>query len=132
MKITSEIKGIEKAQKKLKILPSTAIQAMKRFLVKESEGIMAQSKDLVPVDEGNLRASGHVQPPKVNRNSVSIEMGYGGPAVDYAVIVHEDLTAHHTVGMAKYLEVPFNQAKRGQRKRAADELEKEVRKEVKK
>ena len=33
-----------------------------------------------------------------------MEVGFGGPAADYAIYVHEDLSAHHPVGEAKYLE----------------------------
>jgi hypothetical protein len=82
---------------------------------------------LVPVDTGNLRATGHVQPPVIAGRGVSVELGYGGTAgpnmrlpaperletgqVGYAVHVHENLTAHHTVGQAKYLETPLKAAK---------------------
>ncbi len=41
----------------------------------------------------------------------------GGPAVDYAFIVHEDMNAKHKVGEPKYLERPFLEA-RGKVKRA--------------
>ena len=62
-----------------------------------------------------------------------MELGFGGPAgkgnqrgtsnkidVGYALIVHENLTASHNVGRAKYLEIPFNQALRRMDKRLAD------------
>jgi hypothetical protein len=40
-------------------------------------------------------------------------MGYGGVAgngehVGYAIKVHEDMSARHTVGKAQYLRDPFN------------------------
>jgi hypothetical protein len=36
-------------------------------------------------------------------------MGFGGQAAPYAVIVHEDQTAHHPIGKAKFLEDSFNE-----------------------
>jgi hypothetical protein len=47
-------------------------------------------------------------------------IGFGGPAAKYAIIVHEDLNAHHVTGSAKYLEIPFKQAVKGMAKRIAD------------
>lgn len=47
----------------------------------------------------------------------------GDPA-KYAIYVHEDLQAFHKVGMAKYLEIPFNAALRGMVGRIADFMRK--------
>ena len=77
----------------------------------EAEIEMTESKKLVPVQYGHLRASGHVRQPEVSGRTVTVVLGYGGPAgtgsntedVGYAIPVHEDLEAHHTVGQARYL-----------------------------
>lgn len=101
-----------------------------RQLYQEGEGIMAQSKPLVPVDTSALRSSGYVAQPVRVGDVIRVELGYGGPAakinpktgesVDaYALIVHENLEAHHKVGIAKYLELPFLQAQRGMSARVA-------------
>ena|SRR5690242_17900092 len=101
----------------------TAARALGRQLYLEAEGIMAQSKELVPVDTGTLRASGFVLPPVQDGTVMRVELGYGGPAAKinpktgessdgYAVYVHENLEAHHPHGMAKFLEIPFDGAKR--------------------
>jgi len=66
----------------------------------------AAKQDYVPVDTGALRASGYVAPPELLPTGATIELGFGGPAAPYAVFVHEDLTKHHPVGQAKYLELP--------------------------
>lgn len=58
-------------------------------LYQEGEAIMAESKQLVPVDLGNLRDSGHVQQPVITGDSVTVKLGYGGPAAAYALYVHE-------------------------------------------
>jgi hypothetical protein len=77
-------------------------------LYMEAERLMTESKEVyVPVDTGTLRTSGHVEPIKyTGKTSVEVSLGYGGPAAFYALEVHENLNAHHVVGMAKYLETP--------------------------
>jgi hypothetical protein len=60
--------------------------------------------EYVPVLTGALRDSGKVVG-KPGRYPV-IEIGFGGAAVDYAVIQHENLTFQHpSGGRAKYLEL---------------------------
>jgi hypothetical protein len=62
------------------------------------------AKGVVP---GTLRASGMVHEPERRGRSIKTTMSFGGPgsgAEDYAVIQHEELDYHHTVGQAKYLE----------------------------
>jgi len=78
-------------------------RAREAALYEEAEEIMAEAKALTPVDTGALRASGFVSPP----SGGSVELGFGGPATPYAIIVHEDLSAFHPVGQAKYLEQPL-------------------------
>ena len=68
------------------------------------ERIMADSKELVPVDLGTLKASGHVT---ADESAGVVTLGYGGPAADYAIVQHESLDFHHTTGQAKFLEEPF-------------------------
>ena len=81
---------------------------MGRKLYQDAEEVMTESKErYVPVLTGALRASGHVGQPKANGSRVSVELGFGGPAVGYAEYVHEDLNAQHAVGQAKYLEIPL-------------------------
>lgn len=38
------------------------------------------------------------------------DITFGGEAEDYALIVHEDLEAHHATGQAKYLESVINES----------------------
>lgn len=101
-------------------------KSLGKQLYREGLGIMAQSEPLCPVDTGTLKASGYVQPPEIieGGQTIRVEIGYGGPAAKinpktgqsadgYALFVHENLEAHHPVGTAKYLEIPFNAAKPG-------------------
>lgn len=84
---------------------------MAQALTTVANEVMTESKRQVPVDTGTLRASGYVGAPKGTGTSMSVEVGYGGPAEQYAVRVHEDLAAHHAEGNAKYLERPLSNSK---------------------
>lgn len=67
------------------------------------------SQEQVPVRYGVLKGSGHVEDPVVGENGVEILIGYGGPAAQYALFVHENLTAEHAPPTkAKFLEDPMN------------------------
>ena len=88
---------------------ATIRDAASAGLYQFAEAVMTESKELCPVDTGNLRATGHVQQPRIENGDIVVTLGYGGPAASYAVIVHEDLAAKHTVGQAKYLELPVIQ-----------------------
>lgn len=91
------------------------------------EDIIGDAKEIVPVDRGPLRASGHVEQPKIDGDQFQIDAGFGGASAPYALIQHEDLTLRHKEGQqAKYLEV-------GARRRfaTADErIAREIRAEV--
>jgi hypothetical protein len=91
-----------------------------------AEKIMADSKDLVPVDTGTLRSSGVVLPAAITGTTVSVTLGYGGAAAPYARMVHENPRAGKTgglspsgmpyktwakVGQWKFLEIPFVRAR---------------------
>lgn len=80
---------------------------MGRALYQEGWFIMGESKaKFVPVDRGPLRASGHVLQPQKDAQGTYVVMGFGGPAVAYAVVQHEVLHYKHRHGQAKYLERP--------------------------
>jgi hypothetical protein len=64
----------------------------------------AEIQRRTPVDTGALRASEHVETPKIAQNTISCSVVAGGPSAPYAVIVHEDLEAFHRVGQAKFIE----------------------------
>ena len=66
--------------------------------------IMTDAKRRVPVDLGALKGSGYVTAPTATPGGTHVEVGFGGPAAGYAIYVHEDLSARHPVGEAKYLE----------------------------
>lgn len=109
---------------------SQALLSLGRQLYKEGLGIMASSQGLVPVDTSALRSSGYVAEPTFEGSETEVLLGYGGPAAkinpktgestdSYALYVHENLDAFHKVGTAKYLEMPFDQAKNDMGERVA-------------
>lgn len=123
----SRLVGLNKALAKLDKLPGKIEQIVKSELYKEGEGVMAMSKEaFVPVDQGPLKASGQVDDPVVKGNEVSVTLGYGNSAVDYALIVHEDLNAFHPTGEAKYLEKPLKMALPGVKKRMGQAMVREA------
>lgn len=111
---------LKQAIRKLDKLPDNIHAHVKKEAVEWAEDTMTESKKQVPVDTGTLRSTGVVVTDEVSgflRDRVKISLTYGGPAVGYAVIVHEDLRARHDVGNAKYLERPFSE-RRGKLKSA--------------
>jgi hypothetical protein len=80
-------------------------------LFEEGEAIMAVSRDqFVPVDEGTLKGSGHVELPAHKGDEITVTLGYGGPAEAYAIVQHEHEGYRHTVGQDHYLSEPLTLA----------------------
>ena len=122
----------------LKLAGDRAFKLLGNELYAEGQGIVEASATLCPVDTSALRSSRYVQPPAFTSDKVRVEMGYGGPAAKinpktgestdaYALFVHENLEAHHPVGTAKFLELPFNQATRGMARRVAQAIKAKMR-----
>ena len=125
----AKLKGVEDMRRKLIAVQAAFPKVVARALYRRAEAVMTRSKnEFVPVAEirgGTLRASGRVAPPVIKGKRISVGMGYGGPADDYAVAVHEHLSEHsppswvaaeadgdgvhfHLEGRGpKYLEIPL-------------------------
>jgi hypothetical protein len=112
--IRFRLKGVKQLERNLHRLGDRAEMVLGQALYEEGERIMGQSKMIVPVDTGALRGSGNVSPPQKARNWVKVILSYGGAAAQYAIYVHENLTARHKPPTrAKYLEEPFKRAQVG-------------------
>lgn len=119
MSLEIEMVGVQQVQAELARLAERAKPIAGQALYVEAEAIMAESKQRAPVDTGALRSSGHVLPPDIDKDGVEVKLGYGGAAEAYAIVQHERLDYHHTVGEAKFLERPLLDAARGMAQRLA-------------
>lgn len=62
---------------------------IERAIFSEATTVLNESKRIVPVATGNLRASGRVEKPKKSGTQYTVEVTYGGAAAPYAMFVHE-------------------------------------------
>lgn len=66
--------------------------------------VRLDSMNRTPVDTGSLKSSHTVTRPERRGDRIQVTIGAGGASADYAVYVHEDLSARHVTGQAKFLE----------------------------
>lgn len=135
MNISVSVAGVAAVERNLAKLGASAPTALGAEFFAEANNTITEAKRLAPVDLGNLRGSGHVQLPTITGSRVTVEAGFGGPAmignvgsantqpVNYALVQHERLDYHHTVGQAKYLETPLKQRSVGLPARIARALQ---------
>jgi hypothetical protein len=120
-RIEFDLSGMDALKGRLQSAPAAAFRAAAEQLYEDGEETMTDAKDnYVPVHDGILRGTGHVEQPQINGDTASVQLGFGGPAAPYAAKQHEDLTLHHTVGEAKYLERPLLQRIIGMAQRIAN------------
>ena len=109
---TIKVTGAKKVLRRLGVLDRHTPKELGRAMVRVSEEVIGDAKEMTPVDTGALRGSGHVQMPEETMFGMSVKMGFGGVAgagentedVGYALPVHERMDVHHKVGGPKYLE----------------------------
>jgi hypothetical protein len=119
IKVTGEKKVIKELKRFVKAYPNATGAAM----YEEALAIEAESVKLVPVDTGRLSTTHYVSPPKKDASKITCKIGYG---TNYALPVHERTKVRHTVGQAKYLEVPFKAAMSGLASRMVKRIKKHV------
>lgn len=76
--------------------------AIARGLTKWGETTMGEIKGNpdVPVMDGQLRASGVVLPVEASGDTLTLTLGFGGPAAPYAIKVHENPRSGKTGGVS--------------------------------
>lgn len=100
-----EVKGYDLVSANLAQLVAQSPKLAGLALRSEAEIEMTEAKRRVPVKTGALRGTGHVVPPAVEGGQIVVKLQFGGPAVDYALEIHENLEMFHPRGgQAKYLE----------------------------
>jgi hypothetical protein len=99
--LTGDTKLMQALSNLAKELPVVALMS----LVQSGEEIMTDSKEnYVPVDTGNLRASGLVT---IDVPNAQVNLSYGGPAIGYAIYVHEIDKNYNNGKSWKYLQAPL-------------------------
>jgi hypothetical protein len=113
--ITELLKGLGEARER-------AQAAALRALDIAGEQVIGDAQQLCPVLTGALQASGTAEEPaQVVGDGVQKIIGF---KTAYAAAVHENLTAHHTVGQAKFLETAVRNDAGKVKEYLADEVRK--------
>lgn len=108
MAVTLQIEGADQLLARLQRARKDSIRIIGPALYAEAWLIMADSKHIVPFEQGTLSGSGTVFAPEYTANSVTVRLGYGGAAQAYAVVQHERTDFRHAQGrQAKYLLTPM-------------------------
>jgi hypothetical protein len=123
MKLEVKITGTKNIKAALARLGARAPRAFGNALWREGSRIMNAAKEITPVEFGVLKNSGIVNLPEISGDTVSVTMGFGGAAKDYAIYVHEDPKARHKPPTRyKFLEEPLINAKQGMKQRLFADL----------
>lgn len=134
------ITGTEDVMRALQALAAKVPSAIERALREESEVVMTEAKQLVPVEVGVLKGTGFVGPVQRRGDVYRADLAFGGPAAGYAEVQHEDETLNHTgthyssrlrrryerTGQAKYLEQPVMEAQPGFAERMRDRIARDL------
>lgn len=92
------LSGDKQLQAAVKALQDGALPAAQAAILRFAEEVIGDSKEhYVPVDTGNLHASGFVRD-ESGPSVAQVSLGFGGAATDYAIPVHENPRAGKTGG----------------------------------
>lgn len=128
-----QVTGLDRLMRALLKGSEAAVQATSRALYEEANIILGKAVRIVPFEHGTLAGSGMVHMPVVQGRDVSVEISFGGPAMDkehggvtyvgYAYIQHENMSFKHAPKrQAKYLSEPVEEAE----KKLGDKIAKRV------
>jgi predicted proteasome-type protease len=111
--------GITEVKNGMTVNKNKMIAAINSAMYDAANDVLNHAMNIVPIDTGNLKASGDVthKPSKAEVHT-KVKVSFGGPTTgapsgaNYAIYVHENLKANHSPpkfqgGQAKYLEKPF-------------------------
>ena len=100
----ASIKGTKNVKARLEKFRKSMILQAGRALVEEAQLEQKESMKRTPVLTGALRASHETSDFTLTKDTIEVSIKVGGASAPYAVVVHEDLSAFHKVGQAKFLE----------------------------
>jgi hypothetical protein len=95
--------GADRLLRNLRYLATRLPNEVARAGYEEMEIEMSEMKARTPVDTGALRSTGFVNPPEVNGRQIEIVLGFGGPAIGYAIVQHENEDYFHKVGQDHFV-----------------------------
>jgi len=93
----------------LRRVPQALAVEVGRAVTDVANVAFGRSQDIVPRDTGTLARSGMVEVETVG-GGIEARISYGGPASDYALIVHETDRNYQRGKEWKYLERPVSEA----------------------
>lgn len=120
--IDARMEGGEELKAALEALGPRLLTIGGGAMFEEGNNIMNASKEIVPVEWGDLKATGTTHPPELKDGGMVVTLSYGGPTIDYAVVQHETPPSvfRHSDGQTwKFLERPAFEATRGMGQRIA-------------
>jgi hypothetical protein len=100
----AKLSGVEEMKEEFRSILKNYPDRVGRALYQEMGVELREVIKRTPKDTGDLRSTEHLLGPTKEGNSIVVLIVAGGPEAPYAMIVHEDLEAFHSVGQAKYLE----------------------------
>ena len=87
----------------LPALIGRAMGAVEAAVGQAAEDLQGRAQGATPVDTGTLRASIHVEGPKVGGTEVTAMVKTGGESSEYAIFVHEGTGPHKITAHGKAL-----------------------------
>jgi hypothetical protein len=103
--MSSFLRDLNSTLQKADLLTKSVVSAA---LYEHMTGVMAEAKELCPVESGDLQGSGRVNKATIKSGEISIVLDFGvEPFIFYAADQHENLLYAHKPGKsAKFLEIP--------------------------
>lgn len=127
MNITKNVTlDTKEVQRTLERLSRTNPSVVERALYEEAQIEASESKRRTPVDTNALRGSTITQKPRWSGREVSVKIEVGGPGIDYAIYVHENIHAEHKVGQHHFLSSTIAESKPHLARRVAKRIKDDI------
>lgn len=116
--VTLRVLGLDALLDQLERVRDEAVDVLPESVEDELDAVLAESQEIVPVEEGDLKSTGRVVVTERGER-VSGRVSYGNAAgpnkfVDYAIYVHENPDARHEPPTSwKFLEIPWRRRRGG-------------------
>jgi hypothetical protein len=102
--------GVTQLRRQVNRVRVNSLPAAEKAIYRECQDRLKGVINRTPLLTGDLRRTEHIEGPvRGAGDSVTFKIVAGSSTIDYAIYVHEDLTAYHPVGEAKYIENEINQ-----------------------